>query len=75
MTFFFAELPSLTTEPKTKIFAELDRNVDIPCLATGTLNGKLQMNPDVHETCGLNVIQASAALERQKHQCEAMRRL
>jgi len=32
-----AELPSLTAQPKRKILADLDRNVDIPCLATGTL--------------------------------------
>ncbi|TNN33305.1 Protein sidekick-1 [Liparis tanakae] len=30
-----AELPSLTAQPKRKILADLDRNVDIPCLATG----------------------------------------
>lgn len=34
----FADPPSLTAQPKRKIFAELDRNVDIPCLATGTLS-------------------------------------
>lgn len=33
---FSAEPPSLTAQPQRKIFAELDRNVDIPCLATGT---------------------------------------
>lgn len=36
--FFSAEPPSLTAQPTRKIFAELDRNVDIPCLATGTLH-------------------------------------
>lgn len=38
LTFFSAEPPSLTAQPTRKIFAELDRNVDIPCLATGTLH-------------------------------------
>lgn len=34
--FFFAEPPSLTAQPKSKIFGELDRNAEIPCLAAGT---------------------------------------
>lgn len=33
--FFFAEPPSLTARPQRKIFADLDRNIDIPCQATG----------------------------------------
>lgn len=40
-TFFSAEPPSLTAQPKRKIFADLDRNVDIPCLATGILRMSL----------------------------------
>lgn len=31
-----AEPPSLSIQPRRETFAELDRNVDIPCLATGT---------------------------------------
>lgn len=37
LNIFSAEPPSLTAQPQRKIFAELDRNVDIPCLAKGTL--------------------------------------
>lgn len=34
--FFVAEPPSLSVQPPRETFAELDRNVDVPCLATGT---------------------------------------
>lgn len=34
--FFVTEPPSLTAQPKSKIFGELDRNAEIPCLAAGT---------------------------------------
>lgn len=33
--FVSAEPPALTIQPKRKISADLDRNVDIPCQATG----------------------------------------
>lgn len=34
--FVVAEPPSLGVQPPRETFAELDRNVDVPCLATGT---------------------------------------
>ncbi|XP_040002524.1 protein sidekick-1-like [Xiphias gladius] len=40
------EQPSLTAQPKTKIFAELDRNVDIPCLATGVPQPRIEWYKD-----------------------------
>lgn len=33
--FLSAEPPSLTAKPPRKISADLDRNIDIPCQATG----------------------------------------
>ncbi|XP_070769534.1 protein sidekick-1 isoform X1 [Enoplosus armatus] len=40
------EPPSLTAQPKRKIFAELDRNVDIPCLATGVPQPRIEWFKD-----------------------------
>uniref|UniRef100_A0A4W6FY19 Sidekick cell adhesion molecule 1 n=1 Tax=Lates calcarifer TaxID=8187 RepID=A0A4W6FY19_LATCA len=40
------EPPSLTAQPKRKIFAELDRNVDIPCLATGVPQPRIEWYKD-----------------------------
>ncbi|KAK2817285.1 hypothetical protein Q5P01_025476 [Channa striata] len=40
------EPPSLIAEPKKKIFAELDRNVDIPCLATGVPQPRIEWYKD-----------------------------
>uniref|UniRef100_A0A7N6C2C5 Sidekick cell adhesion molecule 1a n=1 Tax=Anabas testudineus TaxID=64144 RepID=A0A7N6C2C5_ANATE len=40
------EPPSLTTQPKPEIFAELDRNVDIPCLATGVPQPRIEWYKD-----------------------------
>lgn len=35
LCFLSAEAPSLTAQPPRKISADLDRNIDIPCQATG----------------------------------------
>lgn len=35
--FLSAEPPLLTVQPKSKIFADLDKNVDIPCQASGRM--------------------------------------
>ncbi|CAB1417500.1 unnamed protein product [Pleuronectes platessa] len=40
------EPPSLTAQPKRKIFAELDRSVDIPCLATGVPQPRIEWYKD-----------------------------
>uniref|UniRef100_A0A3B4UYM2 Sidekick cell adhesion molecule 1 n=1 Tax=Seriola dumerili TaxID=41447 RepID=A0A3B4UYM2_SERDU len=40
------EPPSLTAQPKRKIFADLDRNVDIPCLATGVPQPRIEWYKD-----------------------------
>nr|XP_020469940.1 protein sidekick-1 isoform X2 [Monopterus albus] len=40
------EPPSLSAEPKRKMFAELDRNVDIPCLATGVPQPRIEWYKD-----------------------------
>uniref|UniRef100_A0A3Q3VZI8 Uncharacterized protein n=1 Tax=Mola mola TaxID=94237 RepID=A0A3Q3VZI8_MOLML len=40
------EPPSLTAQPQRKIFAELDRNVDIPCLATGVPQPRIEWFKD-----------------------------
>ncbi|KAM9314722.1 protein sidekick-1 [Pholidichthys leucotaenia] len=40
------EPPSLTSQPKRRIFAELDRNVDIPCLATGVPQPRIEWYKD-----------------------------
>uniref|UniRef100_A0A665U8J9 Sidekick cell adhesion molecule 1a n=1 Tax=Echeneis naucrates TaxID=173247 RepID=A0A665U8J9_ECHNA len=46
LTLFSAEPPSLTAQPRRKIFAELDRNVDIPCLATGIPHPRIEWYKD-----------------------------
>uniref|UniRef100_A0A8D0CSZ8 Sidekick cell adhesion molecule 1 n=1 Tax=Sander lucioperca TaxID=283035 RepID=A0A8D0CSZ8_SANLU len=40
------EPPSLTAKPKRKIHADLDRNVDIPCLATGVPQPRIEWYKD-----------------------------
>ncbi|XP_054635300.1 protein sidekick-1 isoform X2 [Dunckerocampus dactyliophorus] len=40
------EPPSLSAQPPSKIFAELDRNVDIPCLATGVPQPRIEWYKD-----------------------------
>uniref|UniRef100_A0A3Q3LHE5 Sidekick cell adhesion molecule 1 n=1 Tax=Mastacembelus armatus TaxID=205130 RepID=A0A3Q3LHE5_9TELE len=40
------EPPFLTVEPKRKIFAELDKNVDIACLATGVPQPRIEWYKD-----------------------------
>uniref|UniRef100_A0A674PFT0 Sidekick cell adhesion molecule 1 n=1 Tax=Takifugu rubripes TaxID=31033 RepID=A0A674PFT0_TAKRU len=40
------EPPTLSVQPQRKIFAELDRNVDIPCLATGVPQPKVEWFKD-----------------------------
>ncbi|XP_029008135.1 protein sidekick-1-like isoform X3 [Betta splendens] len=40
------EPPALTAEPKTKILAELDKNVDIPCVATGVPQPRVEWYKD-----------------------------
>ncbi|XP_074485750.1 protein sidekick-1-like isoform X2 [Sebastes fasciatus] len=40
------EPPSLTAQPKRKILADLDRNVDIPCLATGVPQPRIEWYKD-----------------------------
>ncbi|XP_034045142.1 protein sidekick-1-like isoform X2 [Thalassophryne amazonica] len=40
------EPPSISVEPKSKIFAELDRNIDIPCLATGMPQPRVEWYKD-----------------------------
>ncbi|XP_070837515.1 protein sidekick-1 isoform X2 [Chaetodon trifascialis] len=40
------EPPSLTAQPKRKISAELDRNVDVPCLATGVPQPRVEWFKD-----------------------------
>uniref|UniRef100_A0A665U8E0 Sidekick cell adhesion molecule 1a n=1 Tax=Echeneis naucrates TaxID=173247 RepID=A0A665U8E0_ECHNA len=44
--FTVIEPPSLTAQPRRKIFAELDRNVDIPCLATGIPHPRIEWYKD-----------------------------
>ncbi|XP_028300243.1 protein sidekick-1 isoform X3 [Gouania willdenowi] len=40
------EPPSLTAQPKGKILADLDRSVDIPCLATGAPQPRIEWYKD-----------------------------
>uniref|UniRef100_A0AAQ5ZPJ0 Sidekick cell adhesion molecule 1a n=1 Tax=Amphiprion ocellaris TaxID=80972 RepID=A0AAQ5ZPJ0_AMPOC len=40
------EPPTLTAQPKRKTFADLDRNVDIPCLATGVPQPRVEWYKD-----------------------------
>uniref|UniRef100_A0AAQ4R332 Sidekick cell adhesion molecule 1a n=1 Tax=Gasterosteus aculeatus aculeatus TaxID=481459 RepID=A0AAQ4R332_GASAC len=40
------ELPSLTAQPKRKILADLDRNVEIPCTATGVPQPRVEWYKD-----------------------------
>ncbi|KAI4832501.1 hypothetical protein KUCAC02_015465, partial [Chaenocephalus aceratus] len=40
------EPPSLTAQPKRKIIADLDRNVEIPCLATGVPQPRIEWYKD-----------------------------
>uniref|UniRef100_A0A672ZLG2 Sidekick cell adhesion molecule 1a n=1 Tax=Sphaeramia orbicularis TaxID=375764 RepID=A0A672ZLG2_9TELE len=40
------EPPSLSAQPKTKIIAELDRNVEIPCTATGMPQPRMEWYKD-----------------------------
>ncbi|XP_038568875.1 protein sidekick-1-like isoform X1 [Micropterus salmoides] len=40
------EPPSLTAQPKRKIFADLDRNIDIPCMATGVPQPRIEWFKD-----------------------------
>nr|XP_046227677.1 protein sidekick-1-like isoform X2 [Scatophagus argus] len=40
------EPPSLTAQPKRTIFADLDKNVDIPCLATGVPQPRIEWFKD-----------------------------
>ncbi|CAL8330871.1 unnamed protein product [Merluccius merluccius] len=40
------ELPSFTSQPKRKTLAELDKNVDIPCLVTGTPQPRVEWFKD-----------------------------
>ncbi|KAK5865788.1 hypothetical protein PBY51_020030 [Eleginops maclovinus] len=40
------EPPSLTAQPKRKIIADLDRNVDIPCVATGVPQPRIEWYKD-----------------------------
>ncbi|XP_061768377.1 protein sidekick-1-like [Nerophis ophidion] len=40
------EPPSLSAQPPSKILAALDRNVDIPCLATGTPQPRIEWYKD-----------------------------
>ncbi|XP_029948858.1 protein sidekick-1-like isoform X2 [Salarias fasciatus] len=40
------EPPTLTAQPKRKISADLDRNVDIPCLATGVPQPRIEWYKD-----------------------------
>ncbi|XP_061535889.1 protein sidekick-1 isoform X1 [Phycodurus eques] len=40
------EPPSLSAQPERKIFAQLDRNVDIPCLATGVPPPRMEWYKD-----------------------------
>ncbi|TNM85271.1 hypothetical protein fugu_007542, partial [Takifugu bimaculatus] len=40
------EPPTLSVQPQREIFAELDRNVDIPCLATGVPQPKVEWFKD-----------------------------
>uniref|UniRef100_A0A8D3BIJ4 Sidekick cell adhesion molecule 1a n=1 Tax=Scophthalmus maximus TaxID=52904 RepID=A0A8D3BIJ4_SCOMX len=40
------EPPSLTAQPKRRVLAELDRSVDIPCLATGVPQPRIEWYKD-----------------------------
>uniref|UniRef100_A0AAX7VLX9 Sidekick cell adhesion molecule 1a n=1 Tax=Astatotilapia calliptera TaxID=8154 RepID=A0AAX7VLX9_ASTCA len=40
------EPPSLTAQPKSKIFGELDRNAEIPCLAAGVPQPRIEWYKD-----------------------------
>ncbi|KAF3852403.1 hypothetical protein F7725_005758 [Dissostichus mawsoni] len=43
---YVIEPPSLTAQPKRKIIADLDRNVEIPCLATGVPQPRIEWYKD-----------------------------